>query len=40
MLQRVQAQVSQLLSLWVSEDRHHSALVMKFIGTVHLALCL
>ncbi len=31
MLQRVQAEVSQLLRLRVSVDRHHSALVMEFI---------
>ena len=31
MLQRVQPEVSQLLRLRVSVDRHHSALVMKFV---------
>ena len=40
MLQRVQPQVSQLLRLRMGEDRHHTALVMKFVGSQHLALSL
>ena len=33
MLQRMQAQVSELLRLRMSEDRHHSALVVKFVSS-------
>ena len=32
MLQRMQPQVSQLLRLRMGEDRHHAALVVKFVG--------
>ena len=37
MLQRMQAEVSQLLRLRVREDRDHAALVVKFVGSLHLA---
>jgi hypothetical protein len=40
MLQGVEAQVGQFLGLWVSEDRHHAALVVKFVGYQHFALSL
>ena len=31
MLQRMQPQVSQLLRLGMGEDRHHAALIVKFV---------
>ena len=34
-LKRVKAKVSELLRLWVREDRNHSALVMKFVRHWH-----
>ena len=40
MLQRVQAQVSELLRLRVRIDRHHPALFAKFVGSQHLAISL
>ena len=37
MLQSVQAQVSQLLRLGMSEDRHHTALVVKFVESFSIS---
>ncbi|HXX01226.1 MAG TPA: hypothetical protein VEJ00_08435, partial [Candidatus Acidoferrales bacterium] len=36
-LQRMQAQVSELFRFGVGENRHDTALVMKFVGVMHLA---
>src|ERR1700688_3517807 len=38
MLQGMQTEVRQFLRLRMREDRHHTALVMKFVGNQHLAL--
>ena len=38
MLQRMQPQVSQLLRLGMGEDRHHAALVVKFVGRIAFQL--
>ncbi len=38
MLQRMQPQVSQFLRLRMGEDRHHAALVMKFVGRCAISL--
>ena len=38
MLQRMQAEVSELLRLGMSEDSDYTALVVKFIRSQHLAI--
>ena len=38
MLQRMQAEVSELLRLRMGVDGHHPAFVVKFVGSQHLAL--
>jgi hypothetical protein len=37
MLQRMKAQVSELLRLGVSEDRHYTALIVEFVRNQHFA---